>query len=137
MTVHSTNKKGEQRMQSNIYVDPAIDLYGDEDVEILIEFKIRPAKVALAIEEPDLTIEQAVAQVEASHQTFQQELKSLDDKQIEYFIIHIYKDAFNGISMKIQGISVKHLLESTVIKAIYKNKKVGLPKKPSNTMYQI
>jgi len=124
-------------MQTEIYIDPKIDLYSDEYIEILIEFTIKPAKVAMAISHSDMTMEQAEEQVEISHQLFKNELKMLDEKQIKHSVIHTYKDSFNGVAMRLKGNTIKHLLRSTVIKAIYKNQEIGSPKKPVDTRYQI
>ncbi|MBU5467595.1 protease inhibitor I9 family protein [Virgibacillus sp. MSJ-26] len=124
-------------MQTDIYIDPKIDIYSDEYIEVLIEFKIKPAKVAMAISHLGLTMEQAKKQVDMSHQSFQSDLKILDEQQNKYSVIHTYKDSFNGVAMRLKGNAIKHLLKSTAIKAVYKNKEIGLPKKPVDTRYQI
>lgn len=124
-------------MQSNIYIDPKIDIASDEYIGIIIEFKIKPAKTAVATCISNLTIEQAKQQVETSHQTFQRELKRLEESNIEYFIINTYKDSFNGVSMRLKENTVQRLLRSTVIKAIYKTVEMNVPKKPGDTRYQI
>src|SRR5690625_4054134 len=97
-------------MQTEIYIDPKIDLYSDEYIEILIEFKIKPAKVAMSISHSDMTMEQAKEQVEISHQLFKNELKMLDEKLIKYSVIYTYKDSFNGVAMRLKANTIKHLL---------------------------
>lgn len=124
-------------MYSKIYIDPKIDLDSEKYVEVLIEFKVEPAKVAVVKSASGLTIEQAVEEVEASHQLFEEEIKNIKEKQIKYFILQTYKDSFNGVAVKLRGNTIKYLLQSTVIKAIYKNQEIGIPKKPVDTMYEI
>ncbi|MYL55906.1 hypothetical protein GLW20_00100 [Virgibacillus halodenitrificans] len=93
-------------MQSQIYMDPKIDIASDEYIGIIIEFKIKPAKTGVATCISNMTIEQAKQKVETSRQTFQMELKQLKDSHIEYFIINTYKDSFNGVSMRLKGNTV-------------------------------
>jgi len=124
-------------MQTEIYIDPKIDLYSDKTIEVLIEFKIKPAKVAVATSVSGITIEQATKQVEESHHIFKEDLTYLNELHIKYAINHTYKDSFNGVSMSLKGNTIQYLLQSTVIKAIYSNKEMKIPPKPVDTMYQV
>jgi len=117
-------------MSSSFYVDPSIDLSSDQVVSIIIEFKTKPAKIAVLEAEAtgkQLTLEEATKQVEESHKMFQKELKTLlADHQIPYSIRHTYTAALNGVSMDLPAIEIKRLLQSTVIEKIYPNRKIQL-----------
>ena len=116
-------------MTSNIYINPKINLLSDENYQIIIEFKVKPAKVAIAISTTDLTLDQAVQFVEKSHADFQDELLHiLEKKQVAYKMIHSYKSGINGAAMKLSGKAIKKLLSSKIIKAIYLDQ-VSIPKK--------
>src|SRR5699024_12301473 len=107
-------------MQTDIYIDPKIDIYSDEYIEVLIEFKIKPAKVAMAFSLLGLTMEQAKKQVDMSHQSFKSDIKFLDEQQNKYSVIHFYKDYFNGLALRLKGNAIKLLVKSKVIKAVNK-----------------
>ncbi|PEJ56565.1 hypothetical protein CN601_01260 [Bacillus sp. AFS017336] len=117
-------------MNPSFYVDPSIDFSTNEMTSIIIEFKTKPAAVAVKVAEAageQLTLEEATKQVEESHAKFQEELKTLlEDQQVPYKIRHVYKTALNGVSMEIPGKDIKRLSQSTVIARIYPNKKVHI-----------
>lgn len=117
-------------MSTSFYVDPSIDLSSNQLLSIIIEFKTKPAKIAVLEAEAEgkqLSLEEATKQVEESHELFQKELKNLlDDQQIPYSIRHTYKTVLNGVSMDISAKDIKRLLQSTVIEKIYPNRKVHL-----------
>ncbi len=117
-------------MSTSFYVDPSIDLSSNQFISIIIEFKTKPAKIAVLEAEAEgkqLTLEEATKQVEESHELFQKELKILlDDHQIPYSIRHTYKTVLNGVSMDLPSMEIKRLLQSTVIEKIHLNRKVHL-----------
>lgn len=113
-----------------IYIDPAVDLDSQEFVQVIVEFKIIPAHVAI-LTTPSLSWEQATKQVEHSHRQFQKELELfLGKRRYPYLIIHQYKDSFNGVALELPGISIRELLLSQVIKAIYPNREMRIPENP-------
>lgn len=127
----------ENNMKSSIYIDPKIDLNSEEYVEIIIQFKTRPAKTQLSIE-PIQTLEKATQLVEESHCRFQQDLDNyLDKSHVSYIILNHYKSSFNGVAMEIIGSNIRFLLQSNEIDAIYINRKLNIPIKPSDPRYQI
>jgi hypothetical protein len=128
-----------ETMNPSIYVDPAIDLSNEYTTSIIIEFKTKPAKIAVLEAEAKgipLTIEEAKEKVEESHVRFQKELQTLLAKdQVPYTIKHTYKTAINGVSMELPGNQIKRLVESSsVIAKIHPNKKIKLdpPISPSD-----
>ncbi|REB06109.1 hypothetical protein DVB69_14350 [Sporosarcina sp. BI001-red] len=117
-------------MKSLIYIDPAVDLLTKEFVQVIIEFKISPAHVAIAAD-PFLSLEQAKEQVEQSHKEFQTELVTLiSGNHYPYTILHQYKNSLNGVSMELPGIAIQKLLSSEVIRAIYPNREMKIPENP-------
>ncbi|MEH7484225.1 protease inhibitor I9 family protein [Neobacillus drentensis] len=121
----------EETMTPSVHVDPAIDLSSKQTTSIIIEFKTKPAKVAVIEAEAKgipLTIEEAKEQVEESHQTFQKELHELLDKnQVPYTVRHKYTTALNGVSMELPANEIKRLAEfSSVISKISLNRKIKL-----------
>ncbi|WP_257208676.1 protease inhibitor I9 family protein [Bacillus sp. AFS031507] len=121
----------EETMTPSVHVDPAIDLSSKQTTSIIIEFKTKPAKVAVIEAEAKgipLTIEEAKEQVEESHQTFQKELHELLDKnQVPYTVRHKYNTAFNGVSMELPANEINRLAEfSSVISKISLNRKIKL-----------
>ncbi|MEI4831367.1 protease inhibitor I9 family protein [Bacillus sp. FJAT-53711] len=130
-------KKGEEVMTSASYIDPKIDMNSKKTVSIIIEFKTKPAKVAVALAKANgvsLTLEEAEQNVEDSHARFQKDVKRfLDQKQIPYSITHTYKSALNGVAMELPANEIKALLQSTEINAIYTNQEFHLDPPPQPT----
>jgi Peptidase inhibitor I9 len=120
-----------ETINPSVNVDPAIDLSSQQTISIIIEFKTKPAKVAVLEAEAKgipLTLEEAMEDVEESHRTFQEELQTLLDKnQVTYTVRHTYKTALNGVSMELPAKEIKRLVEfSTVISKISPNKQIKL-----------
>ncbi|MGF3105232.1 protease inhibitor I9 family protein [Rossellomorea sp. DUT-2] len=130
----------EETMNLPIKVDPAIDLSNGEVISIIIEFKVKPAKIAVLEAEAlgaEMTLEAAKEHVEQSHQAFEKELKDfLDDNDVKYLIKHRYKTTFNGVSMELPANEIKRLMGSSVISKIYPNQEIQLdpPIQPSDQM---
>jgi predicted RNA-binding protein Jag len=124
----------EKTMNSSVKIDPTIDLSNNEPVSIIIEFKTKPAKLAVLEAEGQglpMTLQAAKKHVEESHQEFQKELqKFLDENDVEYRITHKYKTAFNGVSMELPGNEIKRLMGSSVISKIYPNQEIQLNPPP-------
>ncbi|TQS74220.1 hypothetical protein DX933_12900 [Ornithinibacillus gellani] len=122
----------------SIYIDPQIDLHNEETIKVIIEFKTKPAKVAVATSTTGLTLEQAKELVEKSHTAFQEELENLlESKQLPYTITNSYKVSLNGVALELPGIAINELLASNTIKAIYIDRVISIPKPPIDTRYQI
>ena len=119
-------------MPTPIFIDPKIDLNSSENIQIIVQFKTKPAIIQAKLT-PNLTIEKARQLVEESHSQFQQDVvNSLDKNQIDYVILNRYKEAYNGVAMKMKGKDIKHLLQSNEIGAIYKSQLFSIPPQPNN-----
>ncbi|MEH7304455.1 protease inhibitor I9 family protein [Neobacillus drentensis] len=121
----------EETMTPSVHVDPAIDLSSEQTTSIIIEFKTKPAKIAVLEAEAKgipLTMEEAKKHVEESHLTFQKELHELLDKnQIPYTVRHKFTTALNGVSMELPANEIQRLAESSaVISRISLNRKIKL-----------
>lgn len=128
-------KEIKETMNPSVYVDPAIDLLSQQTISVIIEFKTKPAKVAVIESEAKgipLTLEEAKKQVEESHLNFQNELHELLEKnQIPYTVRHKYTTALNGVSMELPANAIKKLAESSsVISKISLNRKIKLDPPP-------
>ncbi|MGM0829803.1 MAG: protease inhibitor I9 family protein [Bacillota bacterium] len=129
-----------ETMNSSVKVDPSINLSSKKVVSVIIEFKTKPAQIAVLEAEAqgvDMTLDKAKEHVEQSHQAFEQELHAfLDDNEVEYRIKHRYKTAFNGVSMELPANDIKRLMGSSVISKIYPNQEIQLdpPIQPSDQM---
>ncbi|MGG3912534.1 protease inhibitor I9 family protein [Rossellomorea vietnamensis] len=129
-----------ETMNSPVKVDPSINLSSEKVISVIVEFKTKPAKIAVLEAEAqgmDMTLDKAKEHVEQSHQAFEQELHDfLDDNKVDYRIKHRYKTAFNGVSMELPASEIKRFMGSSVISRIYPNEEVQLdpPIQPSDQM---
>ncbi|WP_341356933.1 protease inhibitor I9 family protein [Rossellomorea sp. y25] len=139
-TYQNEDEAVEETMNSAVKVDPSINLSSEKVVSVIIEFKTKPAKIAVLEAEAqgvDMTLDKAKEHVEQSHQAFEQELHAfLDDNEVEYRIKHRYKTAFNGVSIELPANGIKRLMGSSVISRIYPDQEIQLdpPIQPSDQM---
>jgi hypothetical protein len=124
--------------KSNIFIDPDIDMNSKEMITVIIQFKTKPAQVAVTIAEKSgvpLSLENANWAVEHSHARFQEDVKRfLVSKRIPYSINHIYKSALNGVSMSIPAYEIKTLLKFNEIESIHANKEYHLDPPSQNNL---
>lgn len=125
-------------MNSTVKVDPSINLSSTQSISIIIEFKTKPAKIAMLEAKAkglSMTLDEAKRHVEESHQAFQEELHTfLDKNRVKYRINYRYKTTFNGVAMEMPANEIKRLMGSSVISRIYPNHEIQLdpPIQPSN-----
>lgn len=125
-------------MNDAIYIDPEICLSSKKIIEVIMLFKTKPAKVQLASNESALYLQEAKQKVEDSHRRFREELKKyLLHNQVNYEIIHEYKDALNGVSIRLPCNKIELMLQSKEIMAIVLNHPVQLPGQPIGRGYQL
>lgn len=113
-------------MTKQIFVDPSIDMYSEEMVTVIIQFRTKTAHEAVAIAKKagvPLTLENATWAVKHSHERFQEEVKRyLVPKRIPYTINYVYQTALNGVSMTLPAKNVNSLLQFKEIESIHANK---------------
>lgn len=125
-------------MANQIYVDPSIDMYSDDMVTVIIQFRTKSAHEAVAMAKKagvQLTLENANWAVKHSHERFKEEVKRyLDSNHIPYTINYVYQSALNGVSMTLPGKDIKSLLQFKEIGSIHANKQYYIDP-PNPTQY--
>lgn len=120
-----------ETMNPSVYVDPSIDLTSPQITSIIVEFKTKPARIAVLEAEAKgipFTLEEAKKKVEESHALFREELQMVFAVNgIPYSITHTYKAALNGVSMELPANEINRMAESSsIISKIYLNRKIQL-----------
>ncbi|WP_179886949.1 S8 family serine peptidase [Bacillus sp. AFS088145] len=114
--------------QSGLFLNPDVNIDSSEDVSVIVQFNQKPHKVAVleaALKGNSLSDSEAKSLEDADHETFDKDLQKLSsDDDTTYKISRKYKNAFNGVSLKIPANKVKTLLNSKAVKAIYSNETV-------------
>ncbi|PEL09958.1 hypothetical protein CN601_15600 [Bacillus sp. AFS017336] len=114
--------------QSGLFLNPDVNLNSSEDVSVIVQFNQKPHKVAVldaALKGNSLSDTEAKSLEDSDHVTFDKDLQSLSkDDGKTYKINRKYKNAFNGVALKIPANKVKDLLNSKAVKAIYSNETV-------------
>ena len=116
-------------------IAPNINTESDGLVDIIVEFKQAPAKVEVvkqAAKGVRTTTKAAAEKVEKSHSEFKQKFNSMKNKKSaspglqEAKITKEYRSAINGVAMSIPGNEIKSLLDSGVVKRVWKDEVVQL-----------
>lgn len=118
--------------KEGLQLSAEVDQTSDKLTSVIVEFKEKPQQTAVLEAEADgvtLTAEDAKDKVNASHETFQKDLKiifssELKTKKNPYSIKRSYKKAFNGVSMTLPANKVKSLLKSNSVKAVWSDMQV-------------
>ncbi|MGF3105228.1 S8 family serine peptidase [Rossellomorea sp. DUT-2] len=116
-------------------VAPNINTESEGLVDVIVEFKQAPAKVEVmkqAAKGVRTTTKAAAEKVEKSHSEFKQNFQSMKNKKSaspglqEAKITKEYRSAINGVAMSIPGNEIKSLLDSGVVKRVWKDEVVQL-----------
>ncbi|PEL14018.1 S8 family serine peptidase [Bacillus sp. AFS017336] len=118
--------------KAGLQLSPEVDQTSDKDTSVIVEFKDKPQQTAVLEAEADgdsLSAKDAQANVDASHETFQKDLKTIFSSELKakknpYLIKRSYKKAFNGVSMTLPANKIKSLLKSNSVKAVYSDLQV-------------
>jgi subtilisin family serine protease len=105
------------------------DLESDKELSVIVEFKSKPAKVAVleaAVKGKSLTTGKAKSKVEQEHSLFAEDLKRIlpsakGKSGNAYQVTRHFKTVYNGVSMKLAANEVESLLQSDAVKAVYKS----------------
>lgn len=118
----------------NFMISPDINANSPELVKVIVEFEQAPAKIEVmkkAAKGKKLSSEDANEKVEKAHKDFKQHVQSLKlQKNVTNYkvedvkITREYKNAINGVAMTLPGVAVKDLLQSGVVKRIFKDYEV-------------
>ncbi|MGG1674313.1 S8 family serine peptidase [Neobacillus sp. NRS-1170] len=120
--------------QEGLQVSPEVDQTSDAPTSVIVEFKDKPAQTAVMVAETEgttLSVTDAQAKVDASHDSFQQDLKTIFSKELKekkdpYKIKRSYKKAFNGVAMTLPANKVKALLKSSAVQRVWSDLQVQL-----------
>ncbi|WP_369902126.1 S8 family serine peptidase [Bacillus manliponensis] len=119
---------------SNFTISPDIDSNSPELVNVIVEFNQAPAKIEVmkqAAKGKKISSVTAKAKVDEEHKVFKKHVESLKSKKdVDTYdtekvkITREYKNAINGVAMTLPGVAVQDLLQSGVIKRVYKDYEV-------------
>ncbi|XRG77498.1 S8 family serine peptidase [Rossellomorea sp. GAMAL-10_SWC] len=120
--------------KSGLQVSPDLNLTSESTTSVIVEFKDKPANTAVMVAEADgttLTKADAQEKVDASHDTFQNDLKTIFSKELKekknpYNIKRSYKKAFNGVAMTLPANKIKALLKSNAVQTVWSDLQVQL-----------
>ncbi|MFI8688237.1 S8 family serine peptidase [Rossellomorea sp. NPDC077527] len=116
-------------------IAPNINTESEGLVDVIVEFKQAPAKVEVmkqAAKGVRTTTKAAALKVEKSHSDFKQTFNSMKNKKsvspglLEAKITKEYRSAINGVAMSIPGNEIESLLDSGVVKRVWKDEVVQL-----------
>ncbi|UNT71679.1 S8 family serine peptidase (plasmid) [Bacillus sp. N447-1] len=118
--------------QGGLQLSPKVDLKSEDSVSVIVEFKDKPQHTAMIeakIVGKPLTETEAKQKVDDAHEMFQNDLKTifkdeLKEKKEPYTIKQTYKQAFNGVAMKLPANKVKTLLNSKAVKNVWSDMEV-------------
>ncbi|MGG0175172.1 S8 family serine peptidase [Gottfriedia acidiceleris] len=118
--------------KEGLQLSPDVDQTSDKSTSVIVEFKDKPQQTAVleaASNGETLTAADAIAKVDASHDTFQKDLKTIFSSELKakknpYSIKRSFKKSFNGVAMTIPANKVKSLLKSDAVKAVYSDLQV-------------
>ncbi|PFN09770.1 S8 family serine peptidase [Bacillus cereus] len=118
----------------NFTISPDIDANSPELVKVIVEFNQAPAKIEVmkqAAKGKKISSSAASAKVDEEHKVFKQHVESLKSKKDagtydtqKVKITREYKNAINGVAMTLPGVAVQDLLQSGVVKRVYKDYEV-------------
>jgi len=119
---------------STFTISPDINVNSPELVKVIVEFEQAPVKIEVmkqAAKGKELSTATANEKVEQSHKAFKEHVQALKVKKdtTEYKVEDVnitreYKNAINGVAMTLPGMAVKDLLQSGVVKHIFKDYEV-------------
>ncbi|MDM5236430.1 S8 family serine peptidase [Bacillus cereus] len=136
-----TNLSADQRkaleqldVNPNFTISPDIDASSPELVKVIVEFNQAPAKIEVmkqAAKGKKIAATTAQAKVDEEHKVFKQHVESLKSKKDagtydtqKVKITHEYKNAINGVAVTLPGVAVQDLLQSGVVKRVFKDYEV-------------
>jgi subtilisin family serine protease len=118
--------------QGGLQLSPEVDLKSEAPVSVIVAFKDKPAKTAVLeaqSEGKSLTFTEAKQKVDAAHETFQNDLKTIFKKELKekkdpYTVKRAFKHAFNGVAMTLPANKAEALLQSKAVKTVWSDMQV-------------
>ena len=129
--------------KSGLQLSPDVDLKSPDKVSVIVEFKDKPAKVAVVEETVngnDLSLADAKQKADEAHKSFQNDLKTIykEDLKKNNDIVKIkrtYKSTINGVAMELPADKVESLLKSDAVQSVWSNHQIKIdpPANPGGT----
>lgn len=120
--------------EGGLQLPSSVDLESSDNLSVIVEFKDKPAKVAVLEEAANgnsLSLSEAEQKADAAQDTFKSDLQTIfkDDLKQNKNIFKIkrtYTSTLNGVSMELPANKVKSLLQSKVVKTVWPNNKIQI-----------
>jgi subtilisin family serine protease len=127
--------------QEGFVIDPSLLSLKDKSANIIVEFKTAPVENVQKTKTKG-TSKNKVEKIKGEQEHFKQRLEELFNKKkelnpklkensLQYQIKQTYQNVFNGMAMTIPTSEINTLLETGVVKRIWKDNVVRLPKNES------
>lgn len=131
--VESYQKELQQLPEGVSPIKDGVNVYTEEYQSIIIEFKSLPRITSQALEGGNSKYS-LNNDVYDEHNEFNKFLLTKSkEKTATYNVDHSYYDTFNGVAMKVKGTDIPILLDSTVVKAIWKDEEARVNPETQNT----
>lgn len=129
--------------QEGFIIDPSLLSLKDKTANVIVEFKTAPVDNAQPSKTKG-TSKNKAEKIKGEQEYFKQRLTEIFKKKeelnqnkkensLQYQIKQTYQNVFNGMAMTIPTSEIKTLLETGVVKRIWKDNVVSLPKNESTT----
>jgi subtilisin family serine protease len=106
------------------------ELLSEKEISVIVQFQSKPGQAAVLeaqLKGKKLSRQQADSKVDQEHVQFKNDMKTLIpsvapmNKKASHKITSTYKTVYNGVAMKLPANQVESLLQSEVVKAVYKD----------------
>lgn len=98
-----------------------LDLKSTDVQSVIIQFK-SPSKIESRVLKGDASLYDVKNEIEKEHHKFGEFLSNMSkERGNSYSIKHSYYNTFNGVALDIKGTDIEELLESGVVKAVWKD----------------
>ncbi|MGM0751687.1 MAG: S8 family serine peptidase [Bacillota bacterium] len=114
-----------QNQAGEKFVSPEINVHSNEEIAVIVQFSQDPAEVEVKKKEmkgEKVSLQAAKVKVQKVHQQFKEKVKKKQAKAKGKSPVQIgteYRQAFNGVAMKLPASEVKELLTYDEVKAVY------------------
>ncbi|WP_299742471.1 S8 family serine peptidase [uncultured Rossellomorea sp.] len=114
-----------QNQAGEKFVSPEINVHSDEEIAVIVQFSQDPAEVEVKKKElkgEKVSLQAAKEKVHKVHHQFKEKVTKKQAKAKGKSTIQIgteYRQAFNGVAMKLPASEVKELLTYDEVKAVY------------------
>ncbi|MBO9129457.1 S8 family serine peptidase [Bacillus sp. 165] len=133
LSAEQRNALEQLEAKADFTISPNIDVHSPELVNVIVEFNQDPAKIEVmkqAVKGKRMTTASAASKVEEVHQEFKNYVNSMKKQRNanvqDTKITREYSHAIVGVAMTVPGTAVEELLQSGVVKRVWKDEVVQL-----------